>query len=211
MSALGGGFPDHLKGRAIAVAMVSTPLALSLGIPASALIGSLLGWRNVFLLVTALSLALIGWAWAKLPDYPGKTNSGRVSIRSALAISGIKSILLVTLLFVLAHNILYTYIAPLVAPAGLSRNLDAVLLMFGITAIAGIGIVGHSIGPLAVIGALKSPDRAAIEVLEGDVDPNHLKHRAHGKNLLPTEPKVASLACRSTGLNRIDLPITSQR
>jgi predicted MFS family arabinose efflux permease len=137
--------PDHLKGRAIAVAMVGTPLALSLGIPASALIGSVLGWRNVFLLVTALTLALIGWAWAKLPDYPGNTVSGRVSIRCTLAISGIKSILLVTLLFVLAHNTLYTYIAPLVAPAGLSQNLDAVLLMFGITAIAGIGIVGYLI------------------------------------------------------------------
>ena len=137
---------DQLKGRAIAVAMVGTPLALSLGIPAGTLIGSAIGWRSTFLVMTALTVVLIGWVWAKVPDYPGVTISGRSSISSTLAIRGIKPVLMVTLLFVLAHNILYTYIAPLVVPAGLDRKLDFVLLMFGLTAIAGIGVVGYLIG-----------------------------------------------------------------
>ncbi|KAB0565605.1 MFS transporter [Brucella pituitosa] len=137
---------DQLKGRAIAVAMVGTPLALSLGIPAGTLMGSAIGWRSTFSAMTALTIALIGWMWAKVPDYSGTTISGRASIRGTLAISGIKSILTVTLLFVLAHNILYTYIAPLVVPAGLAGKLDFVLLVFGVTAIAGICIVGYLVG-----------------------------------------------------------------
>src|SRR6185437_9335517 len=44
--------------------------------------------------------------------------------------------------FVLAHNILYTYIAPFVVPAGLGERVDLVLLVFGFAAIAGIWITG---------------------------------------------------------------------
>lgn len=133
---------DQLKGRAIAVAMVGTPLALSLGIPAGTLIGAAIGWRTTFSLMTILTAGLIGWVWVKVPDYQGAAVNGRASIRGTLAIDGIKSVLMVTLLFVLAHNILYTYIAPLVVPAGLAPRLDFILLAFGITAMAGIGIVG---------------------------------------------------------------------
>lgn len=137
---------DRLKGRAIAVAMVGTPLALSLGIPAGTLIGAVVGWRTTFAIMTALTVILIGWVWAKVPDYPGTTIHGRASIAGTLALDGIKSVLVVTLLFVLAHNILYTYIAPLVVPAGLDQKLDRVLLAFGMMAIFGIGAVGYLIG-----------------------------------------------------------------
>ncbi|WP_421362299.1 MFS transporter [Agrobacterium rosae] len=137
--------PDQLKGRAIAVAMAGTPLALSLGIPAGTLIGSAVGWRSTFAIITALTVILIGWAWAKMPNYSGTAIQSRASVLGTLAISGIKSVLMVTLLFVLAHNILYTYIAPLVVPAGLGQKLDIVLFVFGVTAIAGISIVGYLI------------------------------------------------------------------
>lgn len=47
-----------------------------------------------------------------------------------------------TLAFVLAHNILYTYIAPFLDPAGMSERIDVVLLVFGVTLLFGIWIVG---------------------------------------------------------------------
>jgi predicted MFS family arabinose efflux permease len=50
--------------------------------------------------------------------------------------------LIVVLVWVLSHNILYTYIAPYVAQAGLSRRIDLILLIFGITSVAGIWIIG---------------------------------------------------------------------
>lgn len=137
--------PENLRGRAIAVAMIGTPLALSLGIPAGTLIGAGVGWRLTFAIMSALTVVLICWVWIKVPDYPGTTSNDRASIRRTLAIPGIKSILGVTLLFVLAHNILYTYIAPLVARAGLAQQLDLVLLTFGLSAIVGIAAVGYLI------------------------------------------------------------------
>jgi predicted MFS family arabinose efflux permease len=43
---------------------------------------------------------------------------------------------------VLAHNILYTYIAPYLNQSGLASQTDVVLLIFGITSVAGIGLIG---------------------------------------------------------------------
>ncbi|OTA18589.1 MFS transporter [Xenorhabdus beddingii] len=46
------------------------------------------------------------------------------------------------LLWMPAHNILYTYIAPFLIPAGLSERVDFILLVFGIAALLGIWITG---------------------------------------------------------------------
>lgn len=62
--------PESLKGRAMAVAMVGTPLALALGVPAGTLLGTLVGWRSIFGFMSLLALMLIAWVFWKLPDYP---------------------------------------------------------------------------------------------------------------------------------------------
>ncbi|AWH27875.1 MFS transporter [Stenotrophomonas sp. YAU14A_MKIMI4_1] len=55
-----------LQGRAIAVAMVGSPLALSLGVPAGTLLGQQIGWRWVFALMSVLAVALLAHAGAWL-------------------------------------------------------------------------------------------------------------------------------------------------
>ena len=132
---------EHLKGRAIAVAMVGTPLALSLGIPAGTFLGAAVGWRVTFGIMSALTVVLIGWVLAKVPDFPGQVAEKRLSLPSVFTLPGIRPVLFVTLAFVLAHNILYTYIAPFLVP-GLADRIDIVLLVFGLTALASIWIVG---------------------------------------------------------------------
>ncbi|MFS2223991.1 MFS transporter [Pantoea sp. B65] len=134
--------PERLKGRAIAVAMVGTPLALSLGIPLGTFIGAIIGWRVTFALISLLTLLLIGWVRVKLPDYPGQLAAQRLSLRQVFILPGVRPVLLVTLGFVLAHNILYTYIAPLLAPLGMALQIDRVLLLFGVAAFGGIVIIG---------------------------------------------------------------------
>jgi predicted MFS family arabinose efflux permease len=134
--------PEHLRGRAIAVAMVGTPLALSIGIPAGTLLGSVIGWRWAFAIMSALSLILVIWARLSLADFPGQNQQQRLSIRQVFVLPGIRPVLFTTLTFVLAHNILYTYIAPLLEPAGLSGQIDRVLLAFGVAALGGIWLVG---------------------------------------------------------------------
>lgn len=134
--------PGHLKGRAIAVAMVGIPLALSLGIPAGTFVGAAVGWRVTFGIMSALTLVLIVWVLAKVPDFPGQAADRRLPVATVFMLPGIRPVLFVTLAFVLAHNILYTYIAPFLLPAGLAARTDVVLFIFGVAALAAIGIVG---------------------------------------------------------------------
>lgn len=134
--------PEHLKGRAIAVAMVGTPLALSLGVPAGTFLGAAIGWRACFGIMSVLTLILIVWVFIKVPDFPGQAAGQRQRLGAVFTIPGIRPVLFVTLAFVLAHNILYTYIAPFLGEARMSERTDLVLLVFGVTSLIGIWIVG---------------------------------------------------------------------
>ena len=134
--------PAHQQGKAIAIAMVGTPLALSLGVPAGTLFGNLLGWRICFGTMSLLALALMLWVRLKVPDFAGQAASRQLPLRQVFSIAGVRPVLLVVLSFVLAHNILYTYIAPFLTAAGMGERTDLVLLVFGMSSLLGIWIVG---------------------------------------------------------------------
>ena len=133
--------PAPLKGRAIALAMAGTPLALSIGIPAGTMMSDLIGWRAVFLMMSGLSLLLIVWIACRVPDFEGEPSARRTPLLKVLQIRGLRPVLVATFGFVLAHNILYTYIAPVLRQAGLIDRADAVLLLFGVAALVGIWVV----------------------------------------------------------------------
>lgn len=133
----------RLQGRAMAVAMIGTPVALSLGVPLGTWLGGLLGWRLAFAAMSVLTLGLIVWVMAKVPDYPGQTAGQRLPLRQVLQTPGIRAILAVVFTWMLAHNVLYTYIAPFVAQAGLREHVDLVLLTFGAASLLGIWITGR--------------------------------------------------------------------
>ncbi|MGN2413018.1 MFS transporter [Pseudomonas syringae] len=133
----------HLQGRALAVAMVGTPIALSLGVPLGTWLGGFMGWRMAFGLMSGMTLALIAWVLIKVPDYPGQSSSQRMALREVFFTPGVCSVLGVVFTWMLAHNILYTYIAPFVASAGLANEVDRVLLAFGVAALGGIWITGR--------------------------------------------------------------------
>jgi predicted MFS family arabinose efflux permease len=134
--------PDALRGRALAVAMVGTPIALTFGVPAGTLLGDLIGWRWVFGFMSLLTLVLLVWVLWKVPDYPGQTAGQRMSVGRVFMLPGIRPILFVVLTWMLAHNILYTYIAPFLERSGLAGRTDLVLLVFGVAALISIWIVG---------------------------------------------------------------------
>nr|WP_166776456.1 MFS transporter [Xanthomonas sp. CFBP 8151] len=134
--------PAHQKGRAIAVAMVGTPLALSLGVPAGAFLGTLVDWRVCFGILSMLALLLMVWVRLQLADFAGQPKGGQQRLGSVLMLPGIRSVLVVVLAFVLAHNMLYTYIAAFLAQAGMAGRIDLVLLVFGGASVLGIWLVG---------------------------------------------------------------------
>ncbi|MBC8983450.1 MFS transporter [Pseudomonas lurida] len=132
----------HLQGRAIAVAMLGAPLALSLGVPAGTFLGAAVGWRLSYAVMTALTLVLLIWARLQLPDFAGERAGKRLGLHQVLTLPGIRPVLWVTFTYVLAHNILYTYIAPLLVPAGIAADIDQVLLVFGLAALVSLWLAG---------------------------------------------------------------------
>ena len=133
----------HLQGRALAVEMVGTPIALSLGVPMGTWLGGFMGWRMAFGLMSGMTLVLIVWVLIKVPDYPGQSSSQRMPLRQVFFTPGVRSVLAVVFTWMLAHNILYTYVAPFVSKAGLNSNVDLVLLTFGVAALASIWLTGR--------------------------------------------------------------------
>jgi len=134
--------PSHLAGRAIAIVGICTPLAFSFGVPAGTFIGTLAGWRLAFGSMSVLALALTIVIVAIVPDLSGQKQEQRFSVPDTLRIPGVLKILGMTLAFVIAHNILYTYVSPFLSLSGLSARADMVLFVFGIAGIAGLWVVG---------------------------------------------------------------------
>lgn len=135
--------PVHQQGKAMAVAMVGTPIALSLGVPMGTWMGTAIGWRSAFAVMSALTLVLIVWVLATVPDYPGQASHQRLPLRKVFTTPGVRPVLGVVIAWMLAHNILYTYVAPFVAQAGLAEHVDVVLLVFGLASLIAIGITGR--------------------------------------------------------------------
>ncbi|MFJ2651233.1 MFS transporter [Streptomyces sp. NPDC087420] len=134
--------PAHLQGRAIAIVMTGIPVALSLGVPAGTFLGDAVGWRVTFSVMTVLAVVLLGWIAVTVPDRPGQRREGRTPVLRTLAVPGVAPVLFVTLVFVLAHTVLYTYIATFLDRLGMGGSTDLVLLVFGAASLVSIWIVG---------------------------------------------------------------------
>lgn len=137
--------PAHLQGKAVAIAMAGIPVALSLGVPAGTFVGQALGWRVAFLIMTGLTIVLLGWITAIVPDHPGQRSQERPRMLRTLAVPGVAPVLFVTLVFVLAHTVLYAYIATFLTHIGVGKSTDLVLLAFGIASLASIWFTGAHI------------------------------------------------------------------
>ncbi|MEN4883210.1 MFS transporter [Pantoea agglomerans] len=134
--------PAVMQGRALAIAMVGIPVALSLGTPAGAWLGSTMGWRVPFGIMAALAVILFIWTWVAVPDLPGQQADRRLPVWQVFQMPGVRPVLAVIFLWMTAHNILYTFIGPFLQLSGLTGNVGLILLIFGIAALIGIWITG---------------------------------------------------------------------
>ncbi|MGC1056165.1 MFS transporter [Pantoea agglomerans] len=134
--------PAEMQGRALAIAMVGIPVALSLGTPAGAWLGSMMGWRVPFGIMAALAVILFIWTWVAVPDLPGQQADRRLPVWQVFQMPGVRPVLAVIFLWMTAHNILYTFIGPFLQLSGLAGNVGLILLIFGIAALIGIWITG---------------------------------------------------------------------
>lgn len=130
--------PQNLQGRAMAIVGVGQPVALSLGVPLGSWLGGMFDWRAVFYIMSAIALLLLAWVRLAVPDFPGQARHQRLPVRLVFLIPGVRPVLLVLFAWILAHNILYTYVAPFLGATGTDLRLDLILLVFGVASVVGI-------------------------------------------------------------------------
>ncbi|RKT88454.1 Predicted arabinose efflux permease, MFS family [Saccharopolyspora antimicrobica] len=134
--------PAERAGRALAIAMAGTPIGFALGVPAGTVLGELLGWRYAFGAMSVIAVALVGWVLWQVPPLSGQSVQRRAGIRDVLTTPGFRTVLVMTFALALGHNVLYTYIGPVLADAGRIGLLSTALLVFGLASVLGLWIVG---------------------------------------------------------------------
>ncbi|EXB48809.1 sugar (and other) transporter family protein [Acinetobacter sp. 1000160] len=134
--------PPHLQGRALAIAMLGIPLALALGVPLSAWLSAFIGWRNIFIILSITALLLTVWVFFKVPNYHKNTSQRSVALKTVFTMPGVRPILFLVMAWILSHYLLYTYITPLLTDLGLKTQIDFILLVFGLSTLLGIWLIG---------------------------------------------------------------------
>ena len=134
--------PEGKQGRAIAIALGGIPVSLALGIPFGVFVGRLASWQTAFWCSVVLAGLTIVWVLLTLPNLPGIPRGDRHGMRHVLRLPGIPVILVVVGCFVVAHNILYTYIAKFLGDIGLAQQAGSILFTFGVLAVISIFLVG---------------------------------------------------------------------
>ncbi|MFJ2517769.1 MFS transporter [Cellulosimicrobium cellulans] len=134
--------PTDRVGRAMTIAMAGGPLALTLGVPAGAVLGAAVGWRWTFGVLSLVGLGLLAWVRLGVPAAAGTPRGAQLAIRAVLPRPGLRPVLLVTGLNVLANTSLYTYVAVHLAHLGQGSRTSVLLLVLGAASAAALVLVG---------------------------------------------------------------------
>ena len=129
-------------GKALTIALAGTPIALAVGTPAAAALADMVGWRWTFGVMALLAVGVLVCTLAVVPDFSGQLKGERTRVWQVFSIPGVVPVLVVTVLYVMAHNIFYTYISSFLAMVGLAEQVSAVLLTFGVASLIGLWITG---------------------------------------------------------------------
>ncbi|SDL37260.1 MFS transporter, DHA1 family, chloramphenicol resistance protein [Nocardioides sp. YR527] len=140
--------PENQKGRALAILLSGTTIAMVAGVPAGALLGTAAGWRTTFWAIALLCVPaaigiLRGVAYA-----PGRTAADGPGLRAELGQLRSPGLVLAMALGALVNGgtlAAVTYLAPVVTEtAGLADEwISVMLVMFGIGSFLGVTLAGR--------------------------------------------------------------------
>ncbi|CAI2495294.1 Purine efflux pump PbuE [Serratia ficaria] len=136
--------PEKRRGRAISIVYGGMTLAIALGVPFGTFFTQLIGWREVFALITLLgAAALLGLSLALRP----LAAPGSYGLKARLAPLRQKAVLtplLIAFFAVCSEHLVYSYVSVLLRHTrlGSERILPFALLAFGIGAVIGNAVSG---------------------------------------------------------------------
>ncbi|GAD10121.1 arabinose efflux permease [Gluconobacter frateurii NBRC 103465] len=149
--------PANMTGRAISFVYGGTSLGAILGVPGAAAIGHFASWRIAMFVMTGLAVLLtVCIAFFLPPVAPTGTGSAQLpSIGSRKAMRVFLVVVAIDALFFVAHNLLYTYVTPLLLLHGLPKSaLSVALLLTGVVSISGLWAAGQIVDRWPAAGLL---------------------------------------------------------
>ncbi|CAM3333673.1 MFS transporter [Occultella aeris] len=132
--------PPSRGGLALSIVSAGAPVGFALGTPLGAWLGTTFDWRWSFGGLTLIMLVALALIVACVPDASGQSAATRLPLVRVLTMPGIVTILAVIAVWMLAHNTIYTYIAPFLRDTGTGLGPDLVLLVYGVASIGGVAL-----------------------------------------------------------------------
>lgn len=137
--------PSKYHGRAIAVTMAGSTLGLGIGLPIMTTIGTELGWRIEFGVLALIIMIIAILGQMILPSVEGEKRTTANSPFYIIRNQSVIICLVVTLLTIMAHYGLYTYISPLVDYFNFAGGIQLASILFGIGTIISVVLAGKVI------------------------------------------------------------------
>ena len=139
-AAIGVMAPPEQRGRAITFIFLGWSLASVLGMPMSAWVGEVFGWRWAFAGVALLSALAAAWVWQAMPDGVRPAALSRAHWQHVLTHPALMAVVAVTAFSAAGQFTLFSYLAPYYRQVlGASPGqISALFLAFG-----AIGLVGN--------------------------------------------------------------------
>ncbi|WP_346958461.1 MFS transporter [uncultured Arthrobacter sp.] len=134
--------PPSRAGLSLAIVSVGAPVGFALGTPLGSWLGTTFDWRWAFAGLTAVAVIAGVFIAVIAPDADGQPGATRLPLARVFRIPGIAVILAVIFTWMLAHNTIYTYLAPYLRTTGTGITVDVELFIFGVASIAGIIVTG---------------------------------------------------------------------
>jgi predicted MFS family arabinose efflux permease len=133
------------RGRALAIVNGGITIAVALGVPAGAFVGTHLGWRFTFVGVALLSVLALLVLAIRLPrDVTGSAAASLVERFAIIRLPDALSVLMTTAIWATGAYTVYTYVSPfLSASTGLSpEHAGMMITLVGVAAVMGVALGG---------------------------------------------------------------------
>ena len=159
--------PEGRIGRAVSVTLGGGTLAVVAGVPATTVLGQLVGWRPVFAIVAGLTLAGALAVWRFLPPVAVEAGAAARFRRGDVALGPVLLVCGVTAATMLGQYAVFTYVAPLIVDVvGLEPGaVGPMLLLYGITGAIGLFVAGSPLARRPAAAMLVAMATAAIALV----------------------------------------------
>ena len=131
--------PKGRRAVGLAAVMGGTIVATVMGIPIGTKLGQMMGWQEAFFVIGAAALLLMIYIYVYLPPCPSSSAGSLKSLPVILKRPALLQLYFLTVVTVLGHFTVYSYIAPILQADGGYGPTDTVLFLFvfGISGIIG--------------------------------------------------------------------------